>query len=223
MPGSSATSRSLCCLRAGKLARQWTESVNTRGIAGEDRRRTVALVDVEVDHQRMADQPLGQQHPSRHGDVVEHAEAGAEAGERVVAAAGGVAGDAVLQRQPGGQHGAGDGAAAAQRQHRRERQAQPPDRRRVEPLLQHGGDVEAVVRELEPGARCGFRHELLRGQQQTGTAQMRQQMREFRHREAMRRRQRRHIGGMVDDGCAHASELAPAGHEQRQRPTQACG
>ena len=112
-------------------------------VVGEDRRGAVALVHVEVDHQRAADQPLGQQQAGGDRHVVEHAEAGAEAGEGVMAAAGGVAGDAMLQRQPGGQHRAGHGAAAAQRQHRRERQAQPAHRRRVQPLLQHAGDVVA--------------------------------------------------------------------------------
>ena len=43
-------------------------------VALEDRGGAVALVHVQVHHQRPIDQPLALQRPRRHGDVVEHAE-----------------------------------------------------------------------------------------------------------------------------------------------------
>ena len=148
---SSATSRSLCCLRAGKLARQWTDSVNTRGSSARMAAVPSPWCTSRSIDQRRARQPLGEQHAGGDRDVVEHAEPDTEAGEGMMAAAGGVAGDAVLQRQAGGQDGAGDGAAAAQGQDRRQRQAEPTDRRRIEPLLEDAGHIAAVVGELEPG------------------------------------------------------------------------
>ena len=48
------------------------------------------------------------------------------------------------------------------RQDRRQRQAEPSDRRRIEPLLEHAGHIAAVMRELEPASRRRLRHEFLR-------------------------------------------------------------
>ena len=64
-------------------------------LALEDRGGAVALMDVEIDHQRPLDQPLLAQNADRDGDIVEEAEARAMIGEGVVAAAGGVAGEPV--------------------------------------------------------------------------------------------------------------------------------
>ena len=68
-------------------------------VALEDRGGAVALMDVEVDHQRALDPAVGEQHPGRDRDVVEHAESRALLGEGVVAAARGVAGKAMLERE----------------------------------------------------------------------------------------------------------------------------
>ena len=64
-------------------------------IIGEDRRRAVALMHVEIDHQCPPDAALLEQHRGRDRDVVEQAKAGAVVGEGMVAAACGVAGEAV--------------------------------------------------------------------------------------------------------------------------------
>ena len=72
-----------------------------RRLVLEDRRRAVALMDVEIDHQRALDQPLAPQHADRDGHIVEEAEARAVIGEGMVAATGGVAGQPVLQREVG--------------------------------------------------------------------------------------------------------------------------
>jgi hypothetical protein len=60
-------------------------------------------MDVEIDHQHLPHRPLGQQPPRRHGHIVEHAEPRPALGVGMVAAAGGVAGQAKLQGQAGGQ------------------------------------------------------------------------------------------------------------------------
>ena len=107
--------------------------------------------------------------------------------------------------EAGGQHRASHGTTAAQRQHRRHGQAEPPHRRRVEALLQHARHIIHAVRQLEPSARRRLGDELLLGPQQPGLAQADEQPGELRHREAMRRRQWRDVGGVLDDGRAHAS------------------
>ncbi len=65
-------------------------------------------MDVQINHQHLADRALRQQPPRGHRHVVEHAEARPGVGLGVVAAAGGVAGDPVRQRQAGGRQGAAD-------------------------------------------------------------------------------------------------------------------
>ena len=87
-------------------------------IAGEDRRGAVALVHVEVHHQQLAHQAFGQQHPGGDRHIVEDAEAAAVVGEGVVGAAGQVAGQTVLQRQTGREHGAAHRQPAAPHQGR---------------------------------------------------------------------------------------------------------
>jgi hypothetical protein len=72
-------------------------------VAGEDRRRAVALVDVEVDDDD-AQRRLGLQQARRDGDVVEDAVAAAARRRRVVRAAGEVGGDALVERGPGRRH-----------------------------------------------------------------------------------------------------------------------
>ena len=70
-------------------------------------------MDVEIDHHDAVDQPFAQQHARGYGDVIENAETGAVGGERVVAAARGVAGEPVLEGEAGGQHGTAIGGARA--------------------------------------------------------------------------------------------------------------
>ena len=101
-------------------------------IAREDRCGAVALVHVEVHHQQLAHQSFGEQHPGGDGHVVEDAEAAAVVGEGVVGAAGQVAGQAVLQRQAGREHGAAHRQPAAPHQGRGGRQADAAFRRRAQ-------------------------------------------------------------------------------------------
>ena len=83
------------------------------GAAGEDAGGAVALVDVAVDDQDAGDAALVDERLGGDGDVVEDAEAGAAVGPGVVRAAGHVAGEAVLEREAGGEQGAGGGEEGA--------------------------------------------------------------------------------------------------------------
>ena len=100
-------SRLEAILRTGKLRSLCIEKVKTRGSPPKDVGGAVALVHVEVDDEDPRDGPLGEQHRAGHADIVQRAEAGALRAPRVVAAAGRVAGDAVLERQPRGKQRAG--------------------------------------------------------------------------------------------------------------------
>ena len=73
-------------------------------IVGEQRRSAVALMHVEIDDQNVSRGALGKQDQRGDSDIVEGAEAGALRAPRMVAAAGGVAGNAVDERQPRRQH-----------------------------------------------------------------------------------------------------------------------
>jgi hypothetical protein len=114
-------------------------------------------MDIEIDDQRLPDRALRLEDAGRHRNIVEDAEAGAEAGMGVMTTPRGVAGDPVLECQPGGQHRAGDGAPAAQ--HERCRQGQPEAALAFcrEAHLQHGRHIGRLMRQLEPGARRRFR------------------------------------------------------------------
>ena len=146
---------------------------------------------------------FGQQDAGGHRHVVEDAEARAEVGVGVVAAAGGVAGEAVLERQAGGQHGAGHRAAGAQGQGLGHRQAEAPLLGGLEPLLQDGGDVARRVGELEPGAGGRLRHHDLLRQHEARLPQVGEEPPELRHREAVRLGQRRDVGRVVGDRDPH--------------------
>ena len=80
-------------------------------IVREDRGGAVALVDVEVDHQRALDQPFALQSARGHRDVVEDAESGAAVRERMVRPAREVAGDTVVERGACCQHRPEDAGA----------------------------------------------------------------------------------------------------------------
>ena len=67
--------------------------------------------------------PSVEQHQRGDGDIVEGAEAGALRAPRMMAAAGGVAGNAVAQGQPRRQHRAAGGKLRAQRDARTDRKA----------------------------------------------------------------------------------------------------
>jgi len=134
-------------------------------VAGEADGRAVALVHVEVHHQRPADEPGGLEVPDGDGQVVVDAEALARVGSGVVVAAADIDGEAVLQRQPPGQDRppryAAEGAQDARVHQRRRgrldhrRFEVPGDRRRV-------GEAFEEPRRVDPQdllARDGLRHE----------------------------------------------------------------
>ena len=71
VPSGSAISIWLRCLRNGKLFAPCIETVSTGVVVREDRRRAVALMDIEVDHRGAA----AAVRADGDGDIVEHAEA----------------------------------------------------------------------------------------------------------------------------------------------------
>ena len=79
------------------------------GISGEDAGSAVALVDIGVDDHDGADGAIGLEAADGNGDVVDHAEAFAVAGEGVMEAAANVGGKAVGQCALGGKDGAASG------------------------------------------------------------------------------------------------------------------
>ena len=109
-----------------------------RGVVPADRSGAVALMHVEIDHQDAAHGALVEQHPGRHRDVVEDAEPGTAIGERVVTAAGGVAGEASIEGEAGGEQCSGSGRPGPGHDLGRERQAQAADRIRLAAPADHG-------------------------------------------------------------------------------------
>ncbi len=165
----------------------------------EDRCGAVALMDVEINHHRPADAAFGEQQPGRDRDVVEHAKASTVLGEGMVAAAGGVAGQAVLERQAGGQHGAAAGRLGAGGDRGRDRQADPARDRGRHPLGQDRLDIGWRMDQLQPGCRSRHGRMDLSRLDQAARQQMRHELAEFLHRKSVPGRQRCHIRGMMDD------------------------
>ena len=75
----------------------------------EDRRGAIALMDVEIDDGRPLDRALRLQLANGDGHIVEHAESLAMIGERMMSAAGQIAGEPVLERRTRRQQGTGRG------------------------------------------------------------------------------------------------------------------
>ena len=183
-------------------------------LVAEDGGGTVALMDVEVDHERPLDPCFGEQHAGRDRDVVEHAESRAVIGESVMAAAGGVAGEPVLEREPRGEQRAAVRGPRARRDLGRDRQTDPAHRRGIEGLAQHRLDVRRRVRQLEPGRGRRRRHVDLLRRDQAVLEQERHQSAELGHREAMARRHRRDIGGVMNHR-QHGQDLASQASPRR--------
>ena len=91
----------------------WSESVRTSGAAGEDAGGAVALVHVAVDDEHARGAAFVEERLGGDGHVVEDAVAGAALRPGVVRAAGHVAGEAVLQREAGGEQRPGGGEEGA--------------------------------------------------------------------------------------------------------------
>ncbi len=177
------------------------------GVACEDRRRTVPLVHVQVHHQHLPHQALGQQHPGRHGAVVEDAEAAAMQREGVVGAAGQVAGQAVAQGQPGREHRAPHRQPAASHQGLRHRQADAAHLLRTQPSPGEGLVVAAAVHHLHPSAWCRQRLVDLPRAGQLQLLQPLLQQPELLHREAMAAGQGDRVGRVINQRRPHQSPV----------------
>ena len=176
-------------------------------LALEDRGGAVALMDVEIDHQRPLDQPLLAQNADGDGDIVEEAEARAMIGEGVVAAAGGVAGEPVVECETAGEHGAADRRTAAPHQWGRERQTEAPHRAAVERQRQHRVYVSLVMGEGEPGAGRRQRLDEARRRDHAVLKQHVLDPAELPDGEAMAGRQRDGVVRVEDDRKSHRRRL----------------
>ena len=113
----------------------------------EDRGGAVALMNVEIDHQRPLDQSFLTQDPDCDGDIVEEAEACAVVGEGMVTAAGRVAGQSMLERETAGEHGAANRRAPPAHKCLGQRQTETADSAAVERERQHRVHVSLVMGE----------------------------------------------------------------------------
>ena len=180
------------------------------GIAGKDLGGAVALVDVAIDHQRARDEGLGREHADGHRDVVENAETGAVGRMRVVAAARGVAGDAVGEREVRGRERAAHGGAGAGEDIGADGQADAAHRRLIERLIEHRADVSRRMGELDPRARRRLRLEGFVGADDAIGDQHLEEACELGHREAVALGQRRAVRRVMDDRQAHGAGLPAA-------------
>ena len=103
-----------------------------RRIIGTGSRRSIALVDIEVEHQDRPGQSLPDHRPGCHREIVQDAESAAECRVGVVRTAGGVHGESVFHRQSRRENGASDGAERAPDESGRPGQANPSLRSRID-------------------------------------------------------------------------------------------
>jgi hypothetical protein len=164
-------------------------------------------VDVEVDNQHAFDKPFGKQQQGGDADIVEGAEAGALVSARVMAATRSVAGDAVLERQPGGEHRAGGRQLRAARHPRVDGKADFSLDSVRHGAGQHLLDIGGQMRPVQP-FRIGRSRHLDGAAQHVARRQAFHQKRIFAHRKAMGRRQFGVIVGMVGDRQLHGRYLA---------------
>ena len=176
-------------------------------LALEDCGGAVALMDVEIDHQGPLDQPFAAQHADGDGDIVEEAEARAVAGEGMVAAAGGVAGEPLLQREAAGEHGPAHGGAAAAHERVRERQPEAADGAAVERQPQHRVNIGFFMSERQPRARRRGRFNEARRRNHAVLQQHVLDPAELPDGEAMAGRQRDRVVGMKDDREGHGNRM----------------
>ncbi len=139
------------------------------------------------------------------GNIVERTEACAMRAPGVVTAAGGVARDAMCQRQPRSQQRAAGGTAGAARYQRRDRKSDL-----ALDLLRHAaGDhlinIVCVVRSLQRRFRSVVRLDMDGTAKQAGCRQMLRQRTVLSHRKAVVRREMCVVVGVADDVQVHAT------------------
>lgn len=164
----------------------------------------VTLVHVEIDDQDVLGGTFGEQHQRSDGDVVEGAEPRALRAPRMMAAAGGVAGNAVDKRQPCRQNRAAGGELCPQRNtwpHRKADLALDLFRHRTSDDLI---DIISRMGKLQPGGRRRLGHRQRLGLDQTPDVQGLHQQRIFAHRKAMIDGEASVVIGVVDDLQGHA-------------------
>jgi hypothetical protein len=139
----------------------------------EDRRRAVSLMHIEIDHCRALDRTLRLQLAYGDGHIIEYAEPLAMIGERMMSAAGQIAGKTVLERRARGQQGPGRGKTRSLPQSLRPGKAEPPllgrGKRRCTELRQvlgrmhelQGRRVERLRLQQVAGDQYSFRQELI--------------------------------------------------------------
>jgi hypothetical protein len=176
-----------------------------RLVALENRRRAVALVDVEIDHEGTAQPALCLEHPDGDRDVVQQAEPFAVAGERVMRAPGQVAREAVPQSEARGLERALHGQPGAPQQARGPRHAEHPLLRGGEAGPEQLVDVSRIVHPLEVGTRRLVRLQYVGSADDPAFQQPIAYPRVLAHRERVPRRQREDVVRVMED--LHGSGL----------------
>ena len=108
---------------------------------------------IQVHHKQLPHQSLHQQYPGRHGEVVEDAEAAAVVGKSMVGAARQVAGQAVLQCQPGREYRAAHSQPAAAHQGSGGRQTDATHRGRLQLVAGKTLVIGPAMYQLQPAPR----------------------------------------------------------------------
>ena len=194
------------------------------GVGREDAGGAVALVDVAVDDEDAGDAALVEEGAGGDGDVVEDAVAGAALGPGVVRAAGHVGGEAVLQREAGGERGAAGGEEGAAGDGGGARQADAAGLLGRHRDVGDALDVGEVVDGGGTGGRDRGRGEgAAFGRKDAADGEGGAERAVLGHREGMAGAERRDVVGVEDDGKGHgvpggvAGDPAPRGNRSQGR------
>ena len=155
---------------------------------------------IQVHHQQLAHQTLQQQHPGRHGEVVEDAEATAVVGKGMVGAARQVAGQALLQCQPGGEHRTAHRQPAAAHQRCGGGQTDAPHRSRLQLVAGKALVIGPAMHQLQPAPRHRQGLVQLLGPRQIKPLQMLDQKPKFTHRKTVGAGQGSRILRVINEG-----------------------
>ena len=158
---------------------------------------------VQIDHQQAAHQPLRQQGAGRHGHVIEDAETTPRLREGVVRATGQVTGQAMAQRETGGQQGAPHRQPTATHHARRGGQANATRLGAGEALAGKGLVVAPGVHQLQPPPWHGQGLVHLTGVEELQPPEVVNQQAELVHRKAMVLRQGGGVGRVMHQRNSH--------------------
>ena len=177
-------------------------------IAGEDGGGAVALMHVAIKNQHPLYQPAGAQRPGGDRQIIKNAEAGAEVIVGVVGAAGQVAGNAVLQRQLGGEQSAHGRDAGAPDQVFTPGQAHAFGFPLAESVAEKAVEILRAVRQRQQRRTRPPRTVQIGRAGDAAVAQPFVQQPELFHRKAVPAGKRKTVGRMIDKRYGHGGSIA---------------